>query len=1141
MAFGGGTGTQQDPYLIYNMEHFNSIRDVASYSAGVYYKVMNDFSFSGAPWTVIPDFRGTIDGQGFTISDMNFAITTSNYITGIFRNLNGATIKNIKFTFLGSSQFSDTNYDGMIAGYAANSTFQNITITAAPQNDKKYFGGLVGQLGVSNTVDNITLDFNLTANGNYVGGLVGLISASGNVIKNITKKGFIRSTSDNVGGLIGRIYQSTGTNDTKLTNVTVTSDIEATQEVGGLIGSVASTMQDGLFSKLSFTGNVAATSGAYVGGIIGLANTFTNVDISEITVEGNIRGNTTYVGGFAGRLPSFLGNISDITINVPQMIGANSYIGGFVGDGNSWRPSTTVSRVVINTNILPNSNGSYLGGFAGTFNNPYDNITIDDFEFNGSIKTTGGQYHGGFAGYFGNDSTQPSGLFTVNNIRINADIESLYTSTNFTGGVFGWAYKQNLKLTNVVVNGTLLARGQQFGGLAGYFWSSALTMDSIKINMEITLDTINSAINTVGLVFGYFYGSSNVMMSNITTEGLITNSASTSNSVSNIGGLAGNVVGGFNLTNFKNHADITIKNISSNYVGGLGGELNNATYNIDEALNTGTITLQAGNYIGGLIGRYYSISTGYTRNLKNTGDVIAPNCSHVAGIFGYTILRNTTTGELRFIYNNARISGNTNVGGIIGYHDSGWFGIARELAVQGTIQGNNYVGGILGGTSGGSSYYAYVKLEDIYIEANIEAQQTTSSYVSAVVGRFSSYSQFTELRNAAINYTATGLGKANIYDISASSPNANFNVYINETGSTGNLKSSPPAGVSYLPNESMKDKDQMPGFDYSQYGPWGGAIGSSYVKLRFIVVTLDFDFISTKFPTISFKVNEIENELDTVEILLNGVPKATYTENATGVVINYNVNFSELQTGDNIIRIVATDISGYVIEEKIVINREAENKFSLQLVNSIYPNVTFQVNKTDGNVTSINVYLNGQVVKTFTPSTSVGKELVFTVNPVDLEFGDNALKVEAVSDGKTLAKNFALEKQGIEDFTGKSLVVDGRRYDVQDFEITTDSSKLTLDRVLEASVGTTDLIEVLQEDFVPYGAISNSVETPATLTKMSHHLTSYQNGKALDEYRLANGEGAYVHSKLVADRTLGLFNSKVYRPRQIFVYKEDLQ
>lgn len=147
-------------------------------------------------------FKGTFDGAGHKISNIyqntwqlkgNYSGNYWNAAMGLFGYVNGGTVKNLTVdNFSSDGEFTPT---GVIAAYAANSTFENIAITNCnPRVYNTGNGGIVGIGGNSDDPDTYNLTFtNITIdNTNKIsalwgswdvacGGLVGMFRGAGHV------------------------------------------------------------------------------------------------------------------------------------------------------------------------------------------------------------------------------------------------------------------------------------------------------------------------------------------------------------------------------------------------------------------------------------------------------------------------------------------------------------------------------------------------------------------------------------------------------------------------------------------------------------------------------------------------------------------------------------------------------------------------------------------------------------------------------------------------------------------------------------------------------------------------------------------------------------------------------------------------
>ena len=239
-GFNGGTGIEEDPYIIANADQLayfsaavggmvNSTSEKNDFE-GKYIKLVNNIDLgdkddasnnlfypigyyndaksytkpTDGTKTVanVSSFSGTFDGNGHTIA--NFYQNTwqmwGNYdgnhykaAMGLFGYVNGGTVKNLTVdNFSSDGEFTPT---GVIAAYAVNSTFENIAITNCnPRVYNTGNGGIVGIGGNSDDPDTYKLTFtNITIdNTNKIsalwgswdvacGGLVGMFRGAGHV------------------------------------------------------------------------------------------------------------------------------------------------------------------------------------------------------------------------------------------------------------------------------------------------------------------------------------------------------------------------------------------------------------------------------------------------------------------------------------------------------------------------------------------------------------------------------------------------------------------------------------------------------------------------------------------------------------------------------------------------------------------------------------------------------------------------------------------------------------------------------------------------------------------------------------------------------------------------------------------------
>ena len=113
-----GTGTEANPYLISSVSDIAKIHD----DLDGYYKLTNNIDMSGVTFEPIGNenegaFTGTIDGAGYTISNLNINLPDNKYV-GFIGYLEG-TVKNLNLTNVDAYGY---RYVGGLVGYAENNS-----------------------------------------------------------------------------------------------------------------------------------------------------------------------------------------------------------------------------------------------------------------------------------------------------------------------------------------------------------------------------------------------------------------------------------------------------------------------------------------------------------------------------------------------------------------------------------------------------------------------------------------------------------------------------------------------------------------------------------------------------------------------------------------------------------------------------------------------------------------------------------------------------------------------------------------------------------------------------------------------------------------------------------------------------------
>ena len=258
-----GSGTENDPYLIYTAEQLNAI-GLFPCELDKHFKLMAD-----------------IDLNGFTGTEFNIIGNDKVAFTGVFDG-NGHTISNFTYNL-------KRDFVGIFGKARAPARIEALGLINPNINAGWYTGSLVGDLGhgTAGTIGTITNCYVVAGRitgGRYVGGLAGRNLG----IFTITNCDSSCSVRGNlvVGGLVGQNYEV-------ITNCYATGSVSGESWVGGLVGAHAS----GIITNCYATGSVSFWGNdKFFGGLVGLNGS----TITNCYSLGSVLGNTL-VGGLAGR------------------------------------------------------------------------------------------------------------------------------------------------------------------------------------------------------------------------------------------------------------------------------------------------------------------------------------------------------------------------------------------------------------------------------------------------------------------------------------------------------------------------------------------------------------------------------------------------------------------------------------------------------------------------------------------------------------------------------------------------------------------------------------------------------------------------------------------------------------------------
>lgn len=487
---GSGSGTEEDPYLIFNPIQLFNVHNFTGYD-GVVFKLManidlTEFLGDNNPsqgWEPIgtssSPFKGVFHGEGHTISGI-FVNRPNTDFVGLFGFAEDATIENLTVEGL---NIKGHDYSGLLCGYVMNSMLFDVNTFADISANSKC-GGLVGQAN-NITINNCSHTGNVFGSGEYVGGFAGVISGTvsscshrGNVTGQYLTGGFVGNcqatlinicnTSDSIsghdftGGFAGSLTSSSlqGINSN-------TINVFGTLYTGGVVGKIES---QSVVNDLKSVANVMGTS--CVGGFAGSVY---RLEATSCYTTGDISASLEKAAGFVGFMQNNSGSILSLTeCGSSGNVNANAYLGGLVGDVEN-ASNITISNCFALGDYI--ASGNYVGGLLGCSNNTTATITNSYY----SGKINGVQYLGGIVGY--------SSQIIIDKNYASGSIRGI----EYVGGIAGCLSNSSTVTSCVAIQDVLSSVNGSIGRIYGY------ASNNCTMGMEGT-NKANRAMTTMNVV-----------------------------------------------------------------------------------------------------------------------------------------------------------------------------------------------------------------------------------------------------------------------------------------------------------------------------------------------------------------------------------------------------------------------------------------------------------------------------------------------------------------------------------------------------------------------------------------------------------------------------------------------------------------
>ncbi len=277
LAFAGGTGLPQDPYLVSSAQELNSI----GYNPRLmmsHFKLINPVDLAAVNFFVIGSrvcpFAGVFDGADLPISSFT-CTSTQGSESGLFAYVDAdeAIIRDVVLT---TPQVDVPGSDavGSLVGYLKRGTVTGCQVQDGSITGGTSVGGLTGRNG-KGTIRDCRADAAVT--GEYaVGGLLGG-NDQGSVMSSCSM-GPVRG-KDYVGGLVGSILAGS------IANCYTTGSVTGERDVGGLVGS---NDDEGAITNCYSAGALVSDDN-YGGGLVGHGWSSGGVNGSFWDIEANGR------------------------------------------------------------------------------------------------------------------------------------------------------------------------------------------------------------------------------------------------------------------------------------------------------------------------------------------------------------------------------------------------------------------------------------------------------------------------------------------------------------------------------------------------------------------------------------------------------------------------------------------------------------------------------------------------------------------------------------------------------------------------------------------------------------------------------------------------------------------------------------
>lgn len=355
LAYSGGNGTKNSPYIIASYDDMNQLRDDTNTygSRDIYYRLSNDIQMTKDTWTTSIGsgtsnrFAGHFDGNNCTVY-VDIRSSSSSALFGYVSS--DAVIENLKVEGRIYLRGSDTRISaGGIAlrlegGTIANCRFSGNIYVANSYLSVPYelnAGGIVDYM-TSGTIKDCSFNGEITVSGgiyNRAGGIVSLMHGGNITGCKITHYSKIASYAadvsliydeDNTSAIAGGIAGQVNINlDETIKDCIFRGEVIAEGNNTSYAGGIAGFVRGGILRNNTVPDDTQISSSYSAGGIAGILTSGGSIDSNDVQAGSTVQADSHSAGGITGILD--LGNVTNNN-SYASVTGDASYKGGIIGE-----------------------------------------------------------------------------------------------------------------------------------------------------------------------------------------------------------------------------------------------------------------------------------------------------------------------------------------------------------------------------------------------------------------------------------------------------------------------------------------------------------------------------------------------------------------------------------------------------------------------------------------------------------------------------------------------------------------------------------------------------------------------------------------------------------------------------------------